>query len=397
MPAQDLSAMALLHPVEREYVASLKRKDRSNVLRALPTKRPCAVAPLRVRVLQSHLPTVAKQKIFEDLTRDSSDKYLTWVNRALSLPLGVQHKGPPNAKEEEPTVMQRLLDAKEMMERSITGLVDAKTEVLHILYQTTENVAGGYSLGLEGPPGTGKTHFVRSALAPALGRPLVSIPLGGATDVSFLLGNMYTYEGSKEGRLAAALVECRCCDPIIFFDEVDKISTTDRGAEIASTLIHLIDPSSQKTLRDRYFHGIDIDFSRCTFVFSYNDPLAVNPVLLDRIKRVRVPPPTDVERVSIIATHMVPRIQARIRTSLDLSPSAVASIVARAAPGVGMRSSEKDIEHVLTCAHLKVLLGEEGEAGPLDSDGRVSEAFVKGTLSRTAEARSSAPPPGMYT
>ena len=81
-------------------------------------------------------------------------------------------------------------------------------------------------------------------------------------------------------------MESGCCNPIIYFDEVDKISSTERGADISSTLIHLIDPTTSKTLRDRYFHGIDLDFSRCTFVFSYNDPSKVNPILLDHPRPV---------------------------------------------------------------------------------------------------------------
>ena len=101
-------------------------------------------------------------------------------------------------------------------------------------------------------PPSGKTHFARAALAAALERPMISIPLGGATDVSYLLGSIYVYEGSREGRLAAALVEAKCCNPIIFFDEVDKVSSTDRGAEIISVLIHLVDPTANSAMRDRW-------------------------------------------------------------------------------------------------------------------------------------------------
>ena len=103
---------------------------------------------------------------------------------------------------------------------------------------------------------------------PALQRPS-STSLWGASDVSFLLG--HSYAGSKEGALAAGLIESKCMNPVVYFDEVDKISETERGREICNLLIHLIDPTANGALRDRYFYGLDLDFSNYTFVFSFND------------------------------------------------------------------------------------------------------------------------------
>lgn len=242
--------------------------------------------------------------------------------------------------------------------------------------------------------------MVRNAIAPALGRPLVSIPLGGATDVSYLLGSIYTYEGSREGRLVSALTESKCCNPIIHLDEVDKISTTDRGGEIVNVLIHLIDPSANSSLRDRYFHGIDLDFSKCTFIFSYNDASKVNPILLDRIKRVRIDAPTSEERAKIVNDHLVPRIKARLGTSLDLSTEAMTHILSRATGG-GMRSIEKEVDHVMAAAQLCNECGSADgslvgahKVTVLDS-GKVTKEFAQKCLFKPTE-EISAPPPSMY-
>lgn len=264
--------------------------------------------------------------------------------------------------------------------------------------------SGGYSLGLEGPPGTGKTHFARHALAEALGLPFVSIPLGGASEGAYLLGNLYTFEGSKEGRLASALAEAKCCNPILFFDEVDKISQTERAQEIVSVLIHLVDPTANTALRDRYFHGIDLDFSRCTFVFSYNDPSRVSPVLLDRIKRIRVDLPTRDQRVSIVRDHLEPRCQTRLATRLSLSDGAVDSLLGRDTPSCGMRGAEKNVDDVLAAAQLCTscnegggLVGADG-VRVLDGDGRVTREFAAHCLSQLhdGDAAFSEPPLGMY-
>lgn len=51
-------------------------------------------------------------------------------------------------------------------------------------------------------------------------------------------------------------------NPIIFFDELDKISETARGDEIIGVLTHLSDHSQNTHFTDRYFDGIPLDFSK---------------------------------------------------------------------------------------------------------------------------------------
>ena len=252
------------------------------------------------------------------------------------------------------SVADAVRTARARMDETTSGHDEAKREVLKLVCQERCGGAGSgaYSSGWEGPPGTGKTHFVRTGLARALGRPFVSIPLGGATDVSYLLGSLYTYEGAKEGRLAAALMETGCVDPIVYFDEVDKVSQTERGQEIIATLIHLVDPSANTALRDRYFHDIDLDFSKCTFVFSYNDASLVSPVLLDRVRRIGVQPPTPDERERILERHLLPRVQARLNTDVALSEDARDALLAAPGDGAGMRGTEKALDAVLAAAQL---------------------------------------------
>ena len=44
-------------------------------------------------------------------------------------------------------------------------------------------------------------------------------------------------------------------NPIIFFDELDKVSETPRGEEIVGVLTHLTDHSQNASFCDRYFDG----------------------------------------------------------------------------------------------------------------------------------------------
>merc|ERR1711861_68494 len=110
-------------------------------------------------------------------------------------------------------------------------------------------------------------------------------------------------------------------------------------------------------MRDRYFHGIDLDFSKCVFVFSYNDPANVHPVLLDRIKRIRVATPSLEERCTILKDHIIPRVAKRLNTAVRLDDSAIEYIVKKAdARKEGMRGCEKDVDSVMSQAQLKATM-----------------------------------------
>jgi ATP-dependent Lon protease len=125
-------------------------------------------------------------------------------------------------------------------------------------------------------------------VAKALERPFHFITLGGATDASFLDGHSYTYEGSTWGKIADVLMQSKCMNPIIYFDELDKVSETPKGDEINNLLIHLTDGSQNDRFQDKYFTGIDFDLSRCLFIFSHNNNEKVNPILRDRMYNIKV-------------------------------------------------------------------------------------------------------------
>jgi ATP-dependent Lon protease len=391
---ESSAAMARFTNTERHFVRLMKRRDRSSLVRLIETdtKRQCVThpdMPLRLRVLQSHLPESVRMQIFEELRSAPHEKYMQWVRRAIQLPCGVV--SVPYALT-SPT--EAVAAARATMDAAVTGFDELKTEVLKLVCQSALNGAStsAYGIGLEGEPGTGKTHFVRTALAPALQRPMVSIQLGGATDVSYLLGMLYTYEGAREGRIASGLIEAGCCNPVVYFDEVDKISDTDRGRELASALIHLIDPSSNTEIRDRYFHGIDIDVSKCTFVFSYNNASRVSPILLDRIRRFRVATPTMAQRCDVLKRHIVPRVTKRLCTDVSISDEGVAYLAKVCAQGAeGMRGAEQAVYDTLSLAQLQRCVGgADGAADALSLDA------VRASC-RHAAADEAPPPLGMYS
>ena len=118
-------------------------------------------------------------------------------------------------------------------------------------------------------------------------RPFSFIALGGSSNGSILDGHNYTYVGSTWGKIVDILIEHKCMNPIIFIDELDKVSRTEHGREIIGILTHLIDSTQNSNFQDKYFSNIDLDLSKVLFIFSYNDVDLIDRILLDRIHRIK--------------------------------------------------------------------------------------------------------------
>jgi hypothetical protein len=160
---------------------------------------------------------------------------------------------------------------------------------------------------------THNTNLVKEGISKILNRPFAFIALGGATDSSFLEGHGYTYEGSTWGKIVQILIESKCMNPVIYFDELDKISETPRGEEIAGILTHLTDTTQNSQFHDKYFTEIKFDLSKCLFIFSYNDEKKVNPILRDRMYRIKTKGYIPKEKTIIANNYLLPKIREQVR------------------------------------------------------------------------------------
>ena len=203
---------------------------------------------------------------------------------------------------------------KQILDDSVHGHEDAKKQVERIIGQWINGETSGYCFGFEGPPGVGKTSLAKKGLSKCLQdedgtpRPFAFIAIGGSSNGSTLDGHNYTYVGSMWGKIVDVLMETKCMNPIIFIDEIDKVSRTESGREIISILTHLVDPTQNDTFQDKYFSGIDLDLSKALFIFSYNDVDLMDRVLLDRIHRIRFKHLSLKEKLTICNDYMLPEI-----------------------------------------------------------------------------------------
>jgi ATP-dependent Lon protease len=101
-------------------------------------------------------------------------------------------------------------------------------------------------------------------------------------------------------------------NPIILFDEVDKISKTEHGKEITGVLTHLLDTTQNTTFQDKYFSGIDLDLSKALFILSYNDPESIDKILLDRVHRIKFDSLSVEDKIAISNRHLLPELYKQI-------------------------------------------------------------------------------------
>ena len=213
---------------------------------------------------------------------------------------------PIKKTDKEEKINDFIKQSYQYLKDSIYGQEETKIKILEILARwISKPESSGSVLALEGPPGVGKTTILKNGLAKALQRPIAFIPLGGATDSSFLLGHNYTYEGAICGKIASIIMETKCMNPIIFFDELDKVSETKHGEEIIGVLTHLTDPTQNNEFYDKYFSTIPLDLSKCVIVFSYNDPYKINPILKDRLTVIKVPGFTIDDKINIAKDYLL--------------------------------------------------------------------------------------------
>ena len=278
--------------------------------------------PYRMTLLESDIPVkfkaAAMKKInsLRNLEPGSGDYYKqkTWVDTFMKIPFNKYSSLDMTITDGVDKCHDFMQTALKTLDDAAYGLADAKMQIMQLFGQLLTNPKSvGTAVGIWGPPGTGKTSLVKEGISKILKRPFAFIPLGGATDASYLEGHSITYEGSIHGRIVQALLDADTMDVVFFFDELCKVSETDKGREIIGILTHLIDTSQNDQFHDKYFPEIDFDLSRCLFIFSYNDETLVNPILRDRMYKIQTKGYDKKEKTVIANKYLLPKIRDQVK------------------------------------------------------------------------------------
>jgi ATP-dependent Lon protease len=297
--------------------------EQANVLKELSELNKIMLVdkPYRLTLLESKIPQQYKANALKriqnlrymDTCSGEYFKVKNWVDTFMTIPFGVHRTLPITMDvgvEQCHTFMEA---AKDTLDSAVYGLNDAKMQIMQMVGQWISNPSAlGSAIAIKGPPGTGKTTLVKEGISKILGRDFAFIALGGATDSSFLEGHSYTYEGSTWGKIVDIMIRCKSMNPVIFFDELDKLSETPKGEEITGILTHLTDTSQNSQFHDKYFSEIAFDLSKCLFIFSYNDESKVNPILLDRMYRIHTNGYGKKDKTHIAQKYLIPKIQSEV-------------------------------------------------------------------------------------
>jgi len=236
-----------------------------------------------------------------------------WVDAFMRIPFSIYKNLTVKMDDGMEKCTEFMEKSKKILDDCAYGLEDAKMQIMQMIGQWIANPSAmGSAIAIKGPMGTGKTTIVKDGISKILGREFAFIALGGTGDSSFLEGHSYTYEGSTWGKIAQILMDSKCMNPVIYFDELDKISDTARGQEIVGILTHLTDTTQNNQFHDKYFSEIDFDMSKCLFIFSYNDESLVNPILKDRMYRIETKGYDAKEKVIIARNYLLPKIREQV-------------------------------------------------------------------------------------
>ena len=298
MDEKDINKYSvLLEDVENYSARGSEKPDLLNVLDRKITNKNKSVI----------LPMISDYESMNKYDTDRS-KYKRWINKILKVPFDNYIETSVNNNSGKRKIKNHLNSIEKKLNTEIYGHKESKHKLLKTIAKSISNPKeSGNILALEGSPGVGKTELM-NVIAKSLDRPFEFISLGGIQDGAYLDGHGFTYVGSCPGKIIETIIHSKCMNPIIFFDELDKVSNTNKGEEIFNILMHLTDKTQNDHFNDKYFSGIDFDLSQVLFIFTYNYRENIPRPLYDRLEVIKVDNYDINDKLNIAHNHVIPKL-----------------------------------------------------------------------------------------
>ena len=363
---------------ELEYFSNLKSDDKQKHIKDLNEikENNRSNIPLRFKILDSNMDLRTKSIAIENINKLSEMDISTgeyckmdkWINGLIKIPFGIYNQleiDNENTLEEKQDFLSNTYTT---LDKAIYGHTDAKIHILQVIGKWIKNPSSqGNVLALQGPMGNGKTTLVKEGIAKAINRPFAFIALGGASDSAYFDGHSYTYEGSHWGRIIDILIDSKCMNPIIYFDELDKVSETHKGEEIIHLLTHLTDPSQNTLFQDNYFPGIHINLSKTLFIFSFNDETKVDRILKDRMYVINTKGFNPKDKVMICNNYILPELMETFlfkKEDIHFNDEAILYIIDRyTLKEEGVRNLKRCLETIISKINIYSLSNKNNEEG----------------------------------
>ena len=307
------------------------------------------IAKYEEKIEKTKLSKEVKEKLTYELGRlknmsaSSSEANVvkTYLDWALDIPWGKYSKESID-----------VIKAREILNKEHYGLDDVKDRIIEYLaVKQLSKSQKGPILCLVGPPGVGKTSIARS-IAHAMNRKYTRISLGGMKDESEIRGHRRTYVGAIPGRITYALKDAKTMNPLVLFDEIDKISSSYKG-DPSDALLEILDSEQNKDFRDTYLE-LPLNLSKVMFIATANTLETIPRPLLDRMEVIEVSGYTYEEKFNIAKEHLLPKIFKDLDIPIDnitIEDDSIRAVI----EGYTRESGVRGLERKLTSLIRKVL------------------------------------------
>lgn len=326
--------------------------------------------------------------IQEQLGEDSDDDAYNYINDILELKIDEKSRDkllkeadkltklPPSSQ--EAFVIKNYLDtvldlpwgkytkaklslakAEKVLEKEHYGLKKVKERILEFLAVHILNPEiKGQIICLAGPPGIGKTSIAKS-VAKAMGRSYARVSLGGVRDEADIRGHRKTYVGAMPGRIINAIQQAGTSNPLILFDEIDKLCNDIKG-DPSSAMLEVLDSEQNNAFRD-HFLEVPFDLSKAVFITTANDVGTIPKPLLDRMEVIELPSYTSEEKFHIAKKHLLPKQlkeHGLKSAQLKIDDEAINDIISFYTKEAGVRSLERYIASLCRKTAKKIASGD---------------------------------------
>ena len=160
-------------------------------------------------------------------------------------------------------------------------------------------------------------------------------------------------------------------------DEIDKVGADWRG-DPSSALLEVLDPAQNHTFRDHYLE-VDLDLSEVLFIPTANVADTIPGPLLDRMELVRLDGYTEMEKLEIARTHLVPRQLERNgldSPELAVTDESLKKIITEQTREAGVRNLERQLGKLMRKAATAI------DAGKLAAPVEVNPELVREYLGK---------------
>jgi len=288
-----------------------------------------------------------KLKMMNQMSAESS-VVRNYLEALLAMPWGHRTKNAIDINKTEEILNRDHYGLKKVKERIV--------EYLSVLKRSRK--IKGPILCLIGPPGVGKTSLVKS-IAEAMGRKYTKFALGGVRDEAEIRGHRKTYLGSMPGKIINLVKKSKVDNPVMLFDEIDKMSADFRG-DPASALLEVLDPEQNSHFVDHYLE-VEYDLSDIVFIAtanSYDLPRA----LIDRMEIINIAGYIEEEKLEIAKSHLISK-QLKMHGikphELQITDETILELIRYYTKESGVRSLEREIGALARKVLTKILKSKD--------------------------------------